>query len=404
MPALLVEDEPTDTKRNRVHRDVWHAHSGARIMPTVGGASARSSEVRLRLLVRRPGEVFVPAAYAVVLGARLYLATLPPINSTDLMRYLGFGRQFWRYGLGIYEHTPKEFGAVPYADLWPSLPFIYPAVALLFFAGIAGILPNLLFPRLVLTLIELVNSVLVARHTRSKWYGLVYFLSPVSIWWYSREGQYEPLVALTCLLALLSLARSSRWSYCWLALGVQAKYWPGVLLPHVLRRERRLSALGLGLLAFLPSLLFLVAGPYVLGALTSPGMAQNCNPYFWIPFDPLRSCWTPRWHLALNALATYGVLLAAVAALASETKRRSAILDYLPLLAFVAYYKSINWATAWYLPMCAVFALPIRRPWLRWVVLILTFVEPIAWAGLLGRPIGWLNPAPPGQYVWGLIP
>ncbi len=343
-------------------------------------------------------------AYAAVLAGRLYLTALPPINSTDLLRYVGFGRQFWRYGLAIYGQTPRAFGDVPYADLWPDLPFIYPAVALLFFAGTSAILPNLLFPRLVLTAIELLNALLAARLTRSRLFGLIYFLNPVSLWWYSREGQYEPLVALLCLAALLALEHRSRLSVALVALGIQAKYWPGALMPTFLRREWRPRAYVYAALALLPSLAFLVAGQYVLGALTNPAMARNCNPYTWFPWDPSRTCWTPGWHLTLNAIATYGMLAAAMLAWVTEPKRLAAIADYLPLVVFLVYLKSSSWATAWYLPMCAVFALPIRRPWLRWAILLLGCLEPIAWAGLAGRPIGWLNPDPPWQYVWGLIP
>jgi hypothetical protein len=67
----------------------------------------------------------------------------------------------------------------------------------------------------------------------------------------------------------------------------------------------------------------------------------------------------------------------------------------------VLYYKSINWAAAWYLVMFGVFAVPIERRWVRWAILLLSMAEPVAWAGLFGSPIGWINPEPPWPYIWG---
>lgn len=341
------------------------------------------------------------SAYLLILAGRLYLTTRPPINSTDLLRYLGFGREFWTYGLTIYDYTPRQFGDTPYSNIWADIQFIYPAIAMFFFAAISGIWPSLFFARLVLSLLELVNAGLVTRLTGDRWYGLLYFLNPVSLWWISHEGQYEPLVAFLTLLALLYLARRSPWSYGWLGLAIQAKYWPGVLLPYFLWQDRRPRSLVFLAVSFIPSLLFVLFSVYIFHIIGSDTMAQNCNPFLWNVMDDTKSCWTPMWHLLVYAGATYGILLVGLAGLVRDWHRPQQRWAYLGLLLFVLYYKSINWAAAWYLVMFGVFGVPIESRWVRWTILLLSMAEPIAWAGLLGSPIGWINPEPPWPYIWG---
>jgi hypothetical protein len=342
-------------------------------------------------------------AYALILLGRLYLTTQPPINSTDLLRYIGFGKEFWTYGLAIYNYTPRDFGNTPYSNLWPDLKFIYPAMSMLFFAAVAGIWPSLFFARLVLTLLELANGLLITRITGDKLYGLFYFLNPVSIWWISGEGQYESLVVFFTLLALLHLTMRTAWSYGWLGLAIQAKYWPGVLLPYFLNQERRLRPLVIFVIAFVPSLLFILFSDYIFHIFGSQVMATNCNAFVWDFLDDTRTCGTPMWQLVINAVATYGALLVVLTGIVLDRRNPERWLTYVALLAFIVYYKSISWATSWYLLMFAILAIPIRRPWIRWAVLLLSFVEPIAWAGIFGAPIGWVNPAPPTPYIWGGI-
>jgi len=190
-------------------------------------------------------------------------------------------------------------------------------------------------------------------------------------------------------------------SYFWLALGAQAKYWPALLAPFLLRQERRLKTLALGAAAFLPSLLFALFSVYVFHLPGNPAMAMNCNPYTWNFLDESLTCWTPAWHLAINAVATYGSLAALAAGAATERRQPARLLAYLAPVGFLVYYKSINWATPWYLLMLPVFAAPIGRRWVRWCVLLLSLAEPIAWAGIAGAPIGWINPEPPAAFMWG---
>lgn len=342
-------------------------------------------------------------AYILILLGRIYLTTQPPINSTDLLRYMGFGKEFWTYGLEIYNYTPRDFGNTPYSNLWPDLQFIYPAMAMLFCAAVAGIWPSLFFAKLVLTLIELTNGLLIARISGDKVYGLFYFLNPVSIWWISHEGQYEALVALFTLLALLHLTLRTAWSYGWLGLAIQSKYWPGVLLPYFLSQERRLRPLVIFILTFVPSVLFALFSRYVFHIFSSPAMAAGCSAFIWNIADDTKICGTPLWQLIIYAVATYGTLLVVVTGIIMDRRSPERMLTYVGLLSFIVYYKSITWATSWYLLMFAIFAVPIRRPWIRWAVLLLSFADPIAWAGLFGAPIAWINPAPPVPYIWGNI-
>jgi len=240
---------------------------------------------------------------------RLYLCLQPPITSTDLLRYIGFGKEFWKYGLTIYNYPAKHFVGTPYAELWPYQHFIYPALAMLFFAFVSKIWPALFFGKLVLTAIEGLNAFLISKISDDRLLALLYYISPASLWWVSREGQYEPLLILLGLIALYLLSRRPQWAYLNLALAIQTKYTPGFLLPYFLRKKIGWKESLFFIVGFIPSILFTFRSEYIFRIFTSGYMPTDCNSYTWNIFDAEKLCGTPFWLVIANALLTYGILI-----------------------------------------------------------------------------------------------
>jgi hypothetical protein len=336
---------------------------------------------------------------------RLYLCLQPPITSTDLLRYIGFGKEFWKYGLTIYNYPAEHFVGTPYAQHWPAMHFIYPALAMLFFALVSKIWPALVFGKLVLTAIEGLNAFLIWKISDDRLLALLYYISPASLWWFSREGQYEPLLVLFGLIALYLLARRPQWAYLNMALAIQTKYTPGFLLPYFLRKKIGWRE-GLFFIAgFIPSILFTLRSEYIFRIFTPGYMPTNCNSYTWNILNAERLCGTPFWLVIANALLTYGMLILclvfATRCVLSPSKVNR-VFEYLGLALIIIFLKSITWAQFWYIPTLPLFALTIEEPRERRLFFFLCLFEMAAIHNLLIAPFGWVDPSPPYQYMWGL--
>lgn len=319
--------------------------------------------------------------FALVTVYRLYMVFQPPLRSTDLLRHMGFGKEFWNYGLAIYEYAPQDFGDVPYANLWPQEKYNYPAVAILFFALLSKVWPSLFFGKLALTLLEMANTFLVWKITKDRLLPLIYYANPVSLWWVSREGQFEPLALLFAFLALYLLPRRPSWGYFSLALGVQAKIFPIFLLPYFLRKRVGWGEALSFVAGFLPSLIFAWRGPY-LSRLLGRATLAPCNPYAWNVFDLPRLCYSPPMLILTNALVTYAILILGLVLMF----RRRAFFEYVGLLAFVVALKSMTTASPWYLLALPLMAVPINQGWERRLFFLLGSLDRVAIRRLLGIP------------------
>ena len=352
---------------------------------------------------------------------RLYLCLQPPLTSTDLLRYIGFGKEFWKYGLTIYNYPAGHFVGAPYAQHWPTMHFIYPALPILFFALVSKIWPALFFGKLVLTAIEGLNAFLIWKISDDRLLALLYYISPASLWWFSREGQYEPLLILFGLIALYFLSRHPQWAYLNLALAIQTKYTPGFLLPYSLMKKIGWREGLFFVIGFIPSILFTLRSEYIFRIFTPGYMPTNCNAYTWNIFDAEKLCGTPFWLVVANALLTYSILIlclvfairrvlpAPSATEGSPSKGRvlrlskvHQVSEYLGLALIIVFLKSITWAQFWYIPTLPLFALTIEEPRERRLFFSLCLFEMAAIHNLVIAPFGWVNPSPPYQYMWGL--
>lgn len=329
---------------------------------------------------------------------RLYLVFHPPLRSMDLLRNIGFGKEFWRYGLAIYDHPTQDFVGTTYATLRPERYYNYPAVALLFFALVAKIWPSLIFGKLALTALEGLNTVLIWKISKDRLLPLLYYASPVSVWWVSREGQFEPLMISFSLLALYLLPRHAPGAYFSLALGVQSKLTPLFLLPYLLSKRagwREFFSFAFG---FLPSLIFSLSSGYPSHFVERRLEAHGCNAYAWNIFDPSRLCDSPAMLVVINALISYGILVLCL--LLMVHRRR--FVEYVGLLILIVVLKSLGVGRPWYLLAVPLMAMPISERWDRRLFFILGALDRVAIRRLLGIASEFARPRPKlMDAMWG---
>jgi len=170
--------------------------------------------------------------------------------------------------------------------------YIYPPLALLFFAIFGGLGFGLFWVKLALTLFDLGSSILIARAT-SWWAGLLVFSAPVTVWYTSHEGQYESMVTFFVVLAVIS-ARNGRWVWTGASfmLALQTKQLSLLIAPYLLyeiflRRHLQPSRAIFGFLggffgAFLPFIPFYL-WRHDLWLLPLQNQENLLNPFYW-PF------------------------------------------------------------------------------------------------------------------------
>jgi hypothetical protein len=299
--------------------------------------------------------ILVMAGVAVL---RLFYTTRMMVITGDIIRNLFYGVLVDQIGFSVATR-PLAF----YSDLqwvpWSTSPYIYPILSLAFFKLLAA-WPTIFFARLVLTLIEGVNTWLVYRFTRQRWLAALYWASPVSIWWVSREGQFEPLQNLFALGALCLLGRCAPLAFLLLTLAIQVKLTAVFLLPFFLitawrMHQENFFGCMLGMLGgCLPTLLALRAYP-VLNTVAGNLANMVFTPYYWNPFNGLLRGWVTPWHAAANQAATYGVLII----LAWKVARSARRWEYLAPMLFLMALKSHTNVQPWYFLVWPTFLLPI---------------------------------------------
>ncbi len=322
---------------------------------------------------------------------RGWFCTLLPVNSGDLPRHI-------LYGLFVLKHGLATAG-VPLARLdpglatvsWANAPYNYPPLALFFFVAVAAVSPTLFAAKLALTLIEGVNAWLLARVTGSRWLGVLYWASPVSIWWVSREGQFEPLQALFMLVALLLLRRSKPAAFAALALAVQVKLTALLLAPwfvvKALREEPGVlrASLAAFALALLPTAAASLSYP-VVDAIRSTFGTLSYNPYYWNVAARGIFKWNPGWLVACNALATYG----AIGFLAWRAWKSREPVAYVGAIGFLVLIKVSTLAQFWYILLFPAFVAPIPEKKVRfWLIALTPLLDVRSLLELLTGPFGW---------------
>ena len=323
-------------------------------------------------------------AFLIALVVRLIYCAQAPDDTSDLYRHLGFTSHFFENPQAFYWLKPSQFPNEFWSQFWTEIGYIYPPLALLFFAVFGSLGIGLFWVKLALTLFDLGSSVLIARAT-SWWAGLLVFSAPVSVWYTSHEGQYESMVTFLVVLAILG-ARSGRWIWAGAAfmLALQTKQFAILIAPYLLyeifiRRHLHPHKAILGFLAgflgaFLPFIPF-YCWRHDLWLLPLQNQVNLLNPFYW-PFfwrkgvmahfeevSHLRMVWN-------EVVTTIPLVILAVFIARGSFLRRFP--QALPSISFWLMIKSIAWAMNWYMILIPglTFALWRHR---RWMVVLLIF-------------------------------
>ncbi len=335
---------------------------------------------------------------------RLYYCFLPPLYTTDLLRNLGFGVAFWEWGFKVYDLTAFDLSPLASQFLWPNHHYTYPAVTLLFFALLSGIWPSVIFGKLVFTGFDAVNSWLMYKATGDRWIAVLYWLNPISVWYTSREGQFESFVVFWMVLSLLLLYKKKPWAFGCLSLAIQTKLFPVFLVPYFMSRmswknpKRLLREIGWGAAGFIPSLVAVFQCDYLMLFL-EPGYIPRYNPISWTLGDPALYPFFPYWIILAHWVA--GILF--LAACLYGLKKTGKLAEISSPLLFVLAVKASRIGQFWYLMLTPAFCLTVQdntvRRWLFAFAFLLGFRS--LYSILIG-PIGYQNP-PDAVYLLGKV-
>jgi hypothetical protein len=334
--------------------------------------------------------VFFSLAFFAIAVIRLRFCISLPIQTGDITRHLYYGLLINQKGLEAAGYPLTHFGEAYKNVAWSFLPYSYPALALYFFGLVAKIYPSIFVAKLLLTLIEAVNALQIYIYSRERILSLIYWASPLSIWWVSGEAQFEPLQSLFLLLALCLKSNSRYFSFLCLALAVQVKISAILLIPYFLidtwiyepqKLIGSIQAFFIGLVPTLFAQLYFPALQQVI-LYSSP---LDYNPYIW-NFSPDKTHWNPAWMVVANGIFTYGVIFLILQfALKNERVKlliknqklmmaaRVSIIGIAPFIApflFVVACKILKNVQFWYFTLFLSFILPVKNRFQRYCFFI----------------------------------
>lgn len=329
------------------------------------------------------------AACALVLGYRLFLCWQSPIETSDLVRNLGYSSHLAALGPDIYGTTAARFRPEAWTEFWSEQGYLYPPVALVFFAGFSSLGLGIFWVKLTLTLLDVAVAWLIGRHT-SAWIGLLVLGAPMAAWYTSHEGQFESLVAFFLAVAVAS-QMSQRWLMSGLAfvLAIQTKQLAVFLAPWLLwelwkaqrsadngpRFGAPILRFGAGLvLGLLPFASFYIRHPEI-PFLPLQNQDLSYNPFAWNPTNPGHFGWHPTWLTYWDVVGTTLLLAIGVVALVRSLPDRTWH-RALPLTLFVGAIKSLSWAQFWYTALTPALVFPLRqRRMLTALALVIYFLH-----------------------------
>ncbi len=335
-------------------------------------------------------------AIAAVGIIRLLLCIQLPNASSDLLRNMLWGLHLNCGGIAC--------AAKPLVALDPTLadlpfaenPYNYPPVAMAFFCGCAALRPCLLLPKLVLTVIEAVNALLLARIAGRKWIGVLYWAAPLSIWAASREGQFEPIQNLFVLLSVAAFRRHPALAFGLAGLAAQTKVLGGAILIYmiweILRTWPRFVPACFAALAvsFLPCLVAQIHYPSIQQIATYTTEVRQ-NPVYWIFSDAsLHGVYRPTWVAYSQAISW-----ALLGLMVWEHRGGLPAWNFLPAAAAIVYFKTTTNFMPWYWLVVPALASPTARGRAFAIICLMAgSADFAAMAYLTGAP----GPYDPGLY------
>ncbi len=243
--------------------------------------------------------------------------------------------------------------ANPLFDYYPHLgemsfskeSYNYPVVALLFFYTCSLVHASVFFAKVVLTLLEALNAIIIYKITKERSLATLYWLSPLSIAWVSHEGQFEPLQNTFILLAILSLRAGSQLAPLWITIAIQTKILSIFLLPYGLYKRKYgtlklfLDDCFLVILGLIPSILLYSIIPIYLGPLF------EFNPHHWdTSTEMFQRIAYPKSLVINTRLMDYITLFVVVFAIF----RKEPLINLLPIIFFMIFVKIGPAIQPWY--------------------------------------------------------
>jgi hypothetical protein len=365
---------------------IWNS-----LTPRLASLRTIGSAPRLRGgTARQVATITLVLVVTAVAALRYHYCTQPPVNTRDVVRHMVYGRLVAERGVAIAGQALSQMDPPITMVTWSKVPYNYPIVTLGFFTLAAALSHTIFFAKLALTLIEAINACLVYLCSGQRWLAVAYWASPVSMWWVSREGQFEPLQSLFTLAALYLLPRTPGVAFALLALAVQVKLSAVLLLPFFLLSAVRggwaalLPAAAGFALATTPSLIALRYYPVITHVLRY-NAPEVYNPYYWNVAAHGVFGWNPAWLIAADQASTYGMLLV-LSWLALRTRRP---VQFAAPLAFLVLCKLHTNAQFWYMVLVPSFLLPIEnRTWRFWLIALVPLLDVHSLAEIVYGPFG----------------
>jgi len=342
------------------------------------------SAILVRRKLSRKSKALFGTAFLITLVIRLYYCGQAPEDTSDLYRHLGFASHFFENPRAFYWLIPSQFPNEFWSQFWTEIGYIYPPLALLFFAFFGSLGAGLFWVKLSLTLFDLGSAFLIARAT-SWWAGLLVFSAPVTVWYTSHEGQYESMVTFLVVLAVL-FARNGRWFWTGVAfmLALQTKQLALLIAPYLLyeifRRRHldpRKAVVGF-LIGFLGA--FLPFAPFYcwrhdLWLLPLQNQGNLLNPFYWplLWRKEVMAHFEDVSHLRIvwnEVVTTMPLILLMLFITRGSWLRR--IPQAFPSITFWVMIKSLAWVMNWYLILIPGLTLALWRH-RRWLVVLLIF-------------------------------
>ncbi|MGI9229064.1 MAG: glycosyltransferase 87 family protein [Gammaproteobacteria bacterium] len=322
---------------------------------------------------------------------RVELTTQIMHSTTDTTRWLLTGIYVIKLGLASAGQSLQELNPELTWVEWGELPWNYPVIPLLFFTLISKLWASLFFAKLSLTLLEAVNAYLVYRFTGNRWLGLLYWMWPISLWWASHEGQFEPVQNFFVLLALLLLARRPVWSLTMLAVAIQVKLTAGAFLPYFAYRiykehRQKMHWIAVGfVLGFIPTLIAGLFFPVVMPIVETLGTLDH-NAWYWNWTSSIERGW-PYYIRYPNQLVSYSMLAILLVSFVrfyfkrydstqqppALVTRRQQALECTPAIIFLLFAKTSSKFMGWYWMALLPFLLIISNPRLRLLLIVMAF-------------------------------
>ncbi len=289
-------------------------------------------------------------------------------------------------GPGIYSTIAADFAPQFWTNFWSQQGYIYPPFVLLFFSVFSGLGLGLFWVKAVFTICDLVSAYFIKKEYG--WFaGFLVFAAPVTVWNGSHEGQFEPLLCVL-LIAAIVLARKENWllaGVLW-ALALHTKQFAILLVPFFaaqLIETARGTSRSLPLLRFaggvvlgsLPFLPFYYEAPLLWFAAVK-NQTLMYNPYHWDVWTRSHATWNPNWLTTWDGLSSYLTLGVTVLLMVRRSARPADAIKTSPLAAFTILLKSLNWGQFWYVIAMPAFVLalpPLRRGALMLLILYALF-------------------------------